>query len=69
MMVPCPDKMVPSYNDIPAGGVVARIGVNYAHVVTAEDYFVSTLLTGGTPLRLRMTSSMSELPPPGTWTE
>jgi len=56
-------------NDIPPGGKVATIGANYAHVVTAEDYFVNVLLTGGTPLMLRMSPGISEPPPPGTWVE
>src|SRR5579859_4553995 len=54
-------------NDLSHGGTVATIGANYAHVVTGEDYFVNALLTGGTPLMMRMSSGISEPPPPATW--
>lgn len=56
-------------NEIPNGGKVATIGANYAHVLAAEDYFVNVLLTGGAPLIMRMSSGISEPPPPGTWAE
>ena len=56
-------------NDLPPGGKLATIGANYAHVTTAEDYFVNALLKGGAPLMMGMNPGVSEPPPFGAWAE
>ena len=56
-------------NDVPPAGKVATIGANYAHVTTAEDYFVNVMLKGGAPLMMSMNPGISEPPPMGTWGE
>ncbi len=50
-------------------GNVASIGANYAHVVTAEDYFVNGLLTGGMPIMMSSSAGISVPPPFGGWAE
>ncbi|NJM41433.1 MAG: DinB family protein [Anaerolineae bacterium] len=56
-------------NDVPPGGKVATIGANYAHVTTAEDYFINAMLKGGAPLMMGMNPGISEPPPFGGWGE
>lgn len=54
-------------NDMPPGGKLATIGANYAHVTTAEDYFVNVLLKGSAPLMMGVSPGLSEPPPMGNW--
>jgi DinB superfamily len=54
-------------NDVVPNSKVATIGANYAHVTTAEDYFVNVLLKGGAPLMQSVNPGISEPPPMGTW--
>src|SRR5689334_18368301 len=62
-------------NDVAAWqppGRAHAIGAAYLHLITNEDYFVNSLLTGGMPLMANTYASktgMSELPPRGNWSE
>jgi DinB superfamily len=56
-------------NSVPPSEKLTTIGANYAHVVTAEDFFVNVMLKGGAPLMASESPGISAPPPMGPWNE
>lgn len=55
-------------NAVPTGKV-AKIGAQYAHVVSFEDMVFNAALKGGAPLMMSMSAGIDSPPPMGPWDE